>query len=77
MYNGDISTHTEERIPQNNRTVLPRQLYAKSLRQRRPSPVLALVFKRDSKTAHEIRNGKHTKEFYIRYGLLPVASESQ
>lgn len=47
------------------------------LRQRRPPQILALVFRSNSQTAYEIRNGKHTKEFYIRHGLLPVSSEPQ
>lgn len=44
------------------------------LRQRRPPKILAVVFRSNSQTAHEIRNGSHTKEFYIRHGLLSVTS---
>lgn len=48
----------------------------KSIRQGRPLKIFPLVFRSHSQTAHEIRNGKHTKEFYIRHGLLYVSSES-
>lgn len=48
---------------------------AEGVRQRRSSPILALVFRYDTQTAHEIRNTAHTKEFYIRFGLLHPVTE--
>lgn len=48
---------------------------AKGLRQRRSLQVFPLVFRNDTQTAHEIRNGSHTKEFYIRFGLLHPVTE--
>lgn len=47
----------------------------KGLRQGRPLQVFPLVFRSNSQTAHEIRNGSHTKEFYIRHGLLHPVTE--
>jgi hypothetical protein len=48
---------------------------AKGIRQRRSSTLFPLVFRNDTQTAHEIRNGSHTKEFYIRFGLLHPVTE--
>lgn len=45
------------------------------LRQGRSSKLSDLVFRKITQTAHEIRNGKHTKEFYIRHGLLYPVTE--
>lgn len=47
----------------------------KGLRQRRSSQVFPLVFRNNTQTAHEIRNAAHTKEFYIRFGLLHPVTE--
>lgn len=66
----------QKRVQTNSRSILQRKLHPEGLRQRRSSPVLALVSRSNSQTAHEIRNGKHTQEFYLRHGLLPVTSES-
>lgn len=48
---------------------------AKGLRQARSSQIFPLVFRNDTQTAHEIRNAAHTKEFYIRFGLLHPVTE--
>jgi len=72
----NLSNQSEKRIQATSRSILQGQFHPEGLRQRRSSPILALVFRSNSQTAHEIRNGKHTKEFYLRHGLLPVTSES-
>ena len=50
---------------------------SEGIRQRRSLPVFPLVFRKATQTAHEIRNGGHTKEFYLRHGLLYTTSESK
>jgi len=48
---------------------------AKSLRQNRPHKFSSLVFCQIRQTPNEIRIGSHTKEFYIRFGLLHPVTE--
>lgn len=50
---------------------------AKGLRQRRSLQILALVFRSNTQTAHEIRNGSHTREFHIRFGLLHESTKTK
>lgn len=73
--NGNNTSSPNKRFSANCKSVLQRSIYAKGLRQRRSSQVFPLVFRNDTQTAHEIRNGSHTREFYIRFGLLSESPE--
>ena len=48
----------------------PDKSSSEGLRQRGSLQVFPLVFRSDTQTAHEIRDGKPTKAFYLRFGLL-------
>lgn len=49
---------------------------AESLRQRGSSKLHTLVFCHTSQSIKQIRNEGHTREFYVRFGLLYEPSES-
>lgn len=73
--NGNSTSSPEKQFDDCWGKILQRQFHPKGLRQRRSLQVFPLVFRNDTQTAHEIRNAAHTKEFYIRFGLLSESSE--
>lgn len=63
-----MKTNGNYQSPSNERT-------AKGLRQRRSSELRKVVFDVSTQKPIEIRDGNHTKEFYVRFGLLHPVTE--
>lgn len=55
----------------------PNERTSESIRQRRSPKLSNLVFRETTQTAHEIRNGTHAKEFYLRHGLLHESAKTK
>lgn len=73
--NANNASSPNERLSKDGKSILQGQLHSESLRQRRPPEFPKLVFLETTQSPNEFRNGKHTKEFYIRFGLLSESSE--
>lgn len=60
-----------------NHTSCKQQPTAKSIRCRRSFKLRKVVFDISTQKPIEIRDGNYTEEFYIRYALLPIVTESK